>query len=96
MCSVAQGQLLVDISRATLNDLVENFLRFELGYGEEIVVNHGDALLYDVEETDNLAKKLSELGMYSPFYKHNNSNILQALRATASLPSLMRMMRTPE
>ncbi|KAH8684658.1 hypothetical protein BGZ60DRAFT_427015 [Tricladium varicosporioides] len=65
VCSVAQCQLLVDISRATLNDLVETFLRLELGYGEEIVVNHGDALLYDVEETDNLAKKLSELGIKS-------------------------------
>ncbi|KAF4626952.1 hypothetical protein G7Y89_g11199 [Cudoniella acicularis] len=63
VCSVAQAQLLIDISRATLNDLVENFLRLELGYGEEIVVNHGDALLYDVEETDNLTKKLSDLGI---------------------------------
>jgi len=50
------------MSRATLEDLVEKFLRFELGYGEEIVINHGDILLYDVEETDNLSKKLSELG----------------------------------
>jgi ubiquitin-like 1-activating enzyme E1 B len=53
----------VDMSRATLGDLVEDFLRLELGYGEEIVVNHGDDLLYDVEETENLAKKLSDLGM---------------------------------
>lgn len=65
VCSVAQTRLLVDMSRATLGDLVEDFLRLELGYGEEIVVNHGADLLYDVEETDNLAKKLSELGMYS-------------------------------
>ncbi|TVY58040.1 Ubiquitin-activating enzyme E1-like [Lachnellula cervina] len=65
VCSVAQVQLLVDMSRATLNDLVEDFLRLELGYGEEIVVNHGDALLYDVEETDNLSKKLGELGIKS-------------------------------
>ena len=50
------------MSRATLEDLVEKFLRLELGYGEEIVINHGDNLLYDVEETDNLSKKLSELG----------------------------------
>jgi len=58
----------VDMSRATLGDLVEDFLRLELGYGEEIVVNHGDDLLYDVEETDNLAKKLSDLGMLSMFF----------------------------
>ncbi|PBP25689.1 ThiF family protein [Diplocarpon rosae] len=63
VCSVAQTRLLVDMSRATLNDLVENFLRLELGYSEEIVVNHGADLLYDVEETDNLTKKLSELGI---------------------------------
>jgi ubiquitin-like 1-activating enzyme E1 B len=55
----------VDISRATLGDLVKDFLRLELGYGEEIVVNHGADLLYDVEETDNLTKKLGELGTLS-------------------------------
>lgn len=62
VCSVAQVQILVDNSQATLADLVEDFLRLELGYGEELVVNHGDSLLFDVEETDNLSKKLSELG----------------------------------
>lgn len=64
VCSVAQTRVLVDMSRATLNDLVENFLRLQLGYGEEFVVNHENDLLYDVEETDNLPKKLSELGMF--------------------------------
>ena len=53
----------MDMSRATLEDLVEGFLKLELGYGEEIVVNHGDNLLYDQDETENLARKLSELGM---------------------------------
>jgi len=51
------------MSRATLNDLVEDFLRLELGYGEEIVVTNEVGPLYDVEETDNLEKKLSELGI---------------------------------
>jgi ubiquitin-like 1-activating enzyme E1 B len=51
------------MSRATLKDLVEDFLQLELGYGEELVVNHGDNLLYDPDETENLARKLSELGM---------------------------------
>lgn len=50
------------MARATLGDLVEDFLRLQLEYGEEIVINHGSDLLYDVEETDNLGKKLSELG----------------------------------
>jgi ubiquitin-like 1-activating enzyme E1 B len=63
-CSAAQTRVLVDMSRATLGDLVEDFLRLELGYGEEIVVRNGDDLLYDVDETENLARKLSELGTY--------------------------------
>lgn len=50
------------MSRATLSDLVEGFLKLQLGYGEEIVVNNESDLLYDVEETENLDKKLSELG----------------------------------
>jgi ubiquitin-like 1-activating enzyme E1 B len=52
------------MSRATLNDLVEDFLRLELGYGEEFVVNNEIGTLYDVEETENLEKKLSELGKF--------------------------------
>lgn len=52
------------MSRATLNDLVEGFLKLQLGYGEEFVVNNESGLLYDVEETENLDKKLSELGKF--------------------------------
>jgi ubiquitin-like 1-activating enzyme E1 B len=52
------------MSRATLNDLVEDLLRLELGYGEEFVVNNEIGTLYDADETENLAKKLSELGMF--------------------------------
>ncbi|KUJ23127.1 uncharacterized protein LY89DRAFT_635307 [Mollisia scopiformis] len=63
VCSPAQTRVLIDMSRATLGDLVDDFLKMELGYGEEIVVNHGDNLLYDLDETENLAKKLSELGI---------------------------------
>ena len=51
------------MSRATLKDLVEDFLQLELGYGEDLVVNHGNDLLYDQDETENLARKLRELGM---------------------------------
>lgn len=60
---MAQTRLLVDLSRATLNDLVEDVLKSQLGYGEEIAINSESGLLYDIEETDNLTKKLSELGM---------------------------------
>ncbi|CAG8980361.1 hypothetical protein HYALB_00013686 [Hymenoscyphus albidus] len=63
VCSVAYTSLLVDTTRATLGNLVEDFLRLELGYGEEIVVNKGSDLLYDVEETENLTKTFGELGI---------------------------------
>jgi len=65
VCSVAQATLYVDMSRATLHDVVEDFLRLELGYGDEFVVNNEIGTLYDVEETDNLAKKLIDLGIKS-------------------------------
>lgn len=73
VCSVAQSRLLVDMSRATLNDLVEDFLRLELGYGEEFVVNNEVGILYDVDETENLGKKLSELGMQSFFFSEDDA-----------------------
>ncbi|KAE9380196.1 hypothetical protein N431DRAFT_459152 [Stipitochalara longipes BDJ] len=63
VCSVAQTRVLVDMSRATLKDLVEDFLQLELGYGEDLTVNHGNDLLYDPDENENLARKLSELGI---------------------------------
>jgi ubiquitin-like 1-activating enzyme E1 B len=64
VCSVHQTTVSVDLSRATLNDLVEDFLRIELHYGEkELVVNNDGGLLYDVDETDNLSRKLSDLGI---------------------------------
>ncbi|RDW85741.1 hypothetical protein BP5796_04066 [Coleophoma crateriformis] len=63
VCSVAQTRVLVDMTRATLNNLVEDFLRMDLGYGEEFSVSNEAGLLYDPDETDNLSKKLSELGI---------------------------------
>ncbi len=54
----------MDLSRATLSDLVDGFLKLDLGYGEkEISVTSEAGLLYDPDETENLAKKLSELGI---------------------------------
>lgn len=50
------------MSRATLSDLVE-MLRIDLGYGEEFSVNTEAGLLYDIDETENLGKKFSELGL---------------------------------
>lgn len=63
VCSVAQSTLQVDISRATLNDLVEGLLRMQLGYGDEISVNSEAGILYDVEEDSNLTKTFGELGL---------------------------------
>ncbi|KAI1337662.1 SUMO-activating enzyme subunit uba-2 [Xylariaceae sp. FL0016] len=64
VCGNYQTSIYVDFSRATLNDLVEDFLRLQLGYGErEFAINKDADLLYDPEETDNLGRKLSDLGI---------------------------------
>ena len=42
---------------------MDGFLREQLGYGEkDLVVNNDIGILYDVDETENLPKKLTELG----------------------------------
>lgn len=67
VCSVFQTSAYVDLSRATLNDLVEDFLRLQLGYGDkEIAVSSEAGILYDPDETENLSKKLSDLGRQCP------------------------------
>lgn len=60
------------MTRATLNDLVEDFLRLELGYGEEFVVTNETGPIYDVEETDNLTKKLKDLGEHITILLYSN------------------------
>ena len=62
-CSVAQTRVAVDTSRATLKDLVEDFLRLELGYGDEFSVNNDVGVLYDPDLDDNLEKPLTTLGV---------------------------------
>ncbi|KAI1076394.1 hypothetical protein F5B20DRAFT_584303 [Whalleya microplaca] len=64
ICSLYTTSVYVDLSRATLNDLVEDFVRLQLGYGEkEFAVNSEAGLLYDPDETDNLQKLLTDLGI---------------------------------
>ncbi|POR38353.1 Ubiquitin-activating enzyme E1-like protein [Tolypocladium paradoxum] len=64
VCGVFHTSITVDLSRATLNDVVEDIVKDKLGFGQkEFVVNNEVGILYDVDETDNLAKKLSELGI---------------------------------
>lgn len=46
-----------------MNDVVEGFLKGQLGLGErEFVLNNDVGVIYDADETDNLPKKLTELG----------------------------------
>nr|CDP27100.1 Putative Ubiquitin-activating enzyme E1-like [Podospora anserina S mat+] len=66
VCSSFQIRSLVDFSKATLNDFVEDFVKEELGYGEkEFAISTEVGIIYDPDETDNLEKKLSELGIKS-------------------------------
>ncbi|OTA98673.1 hypothetical protein M426DRAFT_325786 [Hypoxylon sp. CI-4A] len=64
VCSSYNICVKVDLSRATLNDLVEDIIKVQLGYGEkEFAINTDAGLVYDPDETENLDKKLSELGV---------------------------------
>ncbi|KAF2704568.1 hypothetical protein K504DRAFT_449560 [Pleomassaria siparia CBS 279.74] len=63
VCSVTQSTLLVDTSRATLKDLVDDLLRLQLGYGDEFSINSETGILFDPEEDQNLDKTFNELGL---------------------------------
>lgn len=63
VCGVTQSRLVIDPSRATLNDLVEDLLRLQLGYGDEFSVHTDVGTIYDPELDDNLPKKFSDLGI---------------------------------
>ncbi|KAI9158580.1 Ubiquitin-activating enzyme E1-like [Paramyrothecium foliicola] len=64
VCSVQYITVTIDLSRATLKDLVDGFIREQLSYKDkDLVVNNDVGILYDVDETDNLPKKLTELGI---------------------------------
>ncbi|KAL8947860.1 MAG: hypothetical protein Q9222_005898 [Ikaeria aurantiellina] len=63
VCSVMQTRLVVDPSRATLNDLVQDVLKSDLGYGDEFSINNEVGTLYDPDLEDNLSKKFSDLGV---------------------------------
>ncbi|KAK5631337.1 hypothetical protein RRF57_007051 [Xylaria bambusicola] len=64
ICGNYQTSVSVDLSRATLGDLVEDFVKLQLGFGDrDFAVNSEAGLLYDPDETDNLEKLLSELGI---------------------------------
>jgi ubiquitin-like 1-activating enzyme E1 B len=85
VCSPAQTRLAVDLSRATLQDLVEDVLRLQLGYGEEIYVNTDVGTIYDADEEENLTKKLTDLGIQDsvPCFDLANT-LLKVSRTVAS------------
>ena len=62
VCGGLHSRLIIDPSRATLNDLVEDVLRSRLGY-HEFSVNNEIGTLYDPDLDDNLSKKFGELGI---------------------------------
>ncbi|KAI0125055.1 hypothetical protein BJ170DRAFT_636084 [Xylariales sp. AK1849] len=64
VCSAYYTTVYVDLARATLNDLVEDFVKGQLGFGDKEFSATNDAgILYDPDETDNLPRKLTELGI---------------------------------
>lgn len=63
VCGVMSSTLIIDPDRATLNDLVEDVLKSELGYGDEFSINNEVGTLYDPDLDDNLSKKFSDLGV---------------------------------
>jgi len=90
VCGVFQTRAIVDLSRATLNDLVEDFVKLDLGFGDrEFSVRNDVGILYDPDEMDNLGKKLSELGKLAPtriscYHVYLTFLIPQALSQTPS------------
>lgn len=71
VCSVYFTSVVVDLSRATLKDIVDDIVKAKLGYeGKEFVVNNDVGTLVECFEDgddENLPKKLSDLGMAVKF-----------------------------
>ncbi|GKZ96177.1 E1 ubiquitin-activating protein uba2 [Aspergillus niger] len=63
VCSVTHARLKIDPQRATLDNLVQDILRSQLGYGEEFSINTELGTIYDPDLEDNLPKKLTDLGV---------------------------------
>ncbi|CEI69537.1 unnamed protein product [Fusarium venenatum] len=67
VCSVYFTSVVADLSRVTLQDLVDEIIKSKLGYeGKEFVVNNDVGTLFECFEDgddENLPKKLSDLGI---------------------------------
>ena len=59
VCGICQGRVDVDLSRATLRDLVEGVLKDRLAYGEDISISTEAGTIYDPDLEDNLDKLLA-------------------------------------
>ena len=96
VCGVFQTSVYVDLERATLNDLVEQFLRADLGYGDkDLVVNNDVGILYDADETENLSKKLSDLGgLHVGTHVYQVANVQQVSHRIHSSPLSTMTTRT--
>ncbi|KAK6078834.1 ThiF family protein [Seiridium cupressi] len=66
VCTSYYTGIYVDLSRATLHDVVEDFIKVQLGYGDkDFSITSESGLLYDPDETDQLPKKLTDIGLQS-------------------------------
>lgn len=63
VCGTTQARISVDLSRATLRDLVEGLLQQQLGYTSLVTVSTDAGILYDPELDDNLPRKLADMGV---------------------------------
>jgi ubiquitin-like 1-activating enzyme E1 B len=83
VCTSYYTGFYVDLSRATLNDVVEDFVKAQLGYGDkDFSITSESGLLYDPDETDQLPKKLTEIGKYFfPFLLTSMNSLLKVGRS---------------
>ncbi|GAB7350736.1 hypothetical protein MBLNU459_g1287t1 [Dothideomycetes sp. NU459] len=63
ICGNAQATLKVDISKTTLDQLLEQLLKVKLGYTGELSISTDAGIVYDPDMEENLPKTLHELGI---------------------------------
>ncbi|KAG8527664.1 uncharacterized protein KY384_007817 [Bacidia gigantensis] len=63
VCGVTSSRLTIDPERATLGNLVDDVLKKQLGYGEELTVNSQAGTIYDPDLDDNLPKSFADLSV---------------------------------
>ena len=94
VCSVLQAQVIVDTTRAVLQDLV-SALKNELGYGEELTVNNDVGTLYDPELDENLTKRFDELDLRDHSFLTIVDDEDEAPRVNLSLSILHMLVQRP-